>query len=280
MATRIPLPGNGAEYLQKGVESGTNLWQQLLGKGIQQAQMQQQWQQHLRNAAIREQQEERLRALQPWQMEALRLKVENLKNQASLSPEQKRAQRMEEFREKEDYKARRKAISQEEIRENKLNEFRDKEKIKQEMKGEENLSKPTKAVITTNQNIVNAVNNVVPQLKALKNIKTPNLATGKITDPDTYALYESSTDATADSLMAAFKWLGIQASLDMAKNMTKRKPLESDSAYHHRIDELVKELEMRGRNAEKVFSGSKVELNQKKRKRYNLKTGQFETGNE
>lgn len=91
MATRIPLPGQGGEALQRGVEQGTGLWQQLLGRGQQQAQMQQEWQQHLRNAAIREQQEARLRELQPYlisehqgkaeakplQLDLLRAKIEH-----------------------------------------------------------------------------------------------------------------------------------------------------------------------------------------------------------
>jgi hypothetical protein len=136
--------------------------------------------------------------------------------------------------------------------------FREKEQIKNKIKGEADLSAPTKSVISTNQNIVNAVNNVIPQLEELKKIKTPNLATGKVTDPDVYADYETATDAAADSLMASFKWLGIQASLDMAKGMTKRRPLESEKGYHNRLDKLADELDMRRKNAYEVYAGSKV----------------------
>lgn len=75
--TRIPLPGNGGEALQKGVESGTNLWQQLLGQGVNLGRMHQQGQQfdenktyqytaleqkimeHMQQQALREQTEAR-----------------------------------------------------------------------------------------------------------------------------------------------------------------------------------------------------------------------------
>lgn len=45
MATRIPLPGNGGEALQRGVEQGTGLWQQMMGHGVNLGRMHQQGQQ-------------------------------------------------------------------------------------------------------------------------------------------------------------------------------------------------------------------------------------------
>lgn len=75
---RIPLPENGAAALQKGVESGTGLWQQLLGHGINlggmhqkerqfdkrlafdEKELAQRWQQHLQQIALQQLQEKRL----------------------------------------------------------------------------------------------------------------------------------------------------------------------------------------------------------------------------
>jgi hypothetical protein len=151
------------------------------------------------------------------------------------------------------------APTEEQKRAQKLQDFEDRERKKLEIKGADDYTKPTKAVITTNQNIVNAVNNVVPQIEAIKKLKTPNVITGAFTDPDTNADYQAATDAAADSLMASFKWLGIQASLDMAKNMTKRKFRESEGAYHKRLDSLIKELKMRSKHANDVIKNNKVE---------------------
>lgn len=156
--------------------------------------------------------------------------------------------------------------TEEEKKQTRLQEFMEKENIKRQNKVEEDLSKPTKAVITANQNIVNAVNNVIPQIEGLKKIKTPNVLTGKYSDPDVYADYEAATDSVADSLMASFKWLGIQASLEMAKGMTKRKLRESETAYHKRLDKLIDELKMRQKNAYEVYSGSNVKPNERPEK--------------
>lgn len=100
MATRIPLPGNGAEALQRGVEQGSNMFQQLLGQGVNLGRMHQQgqqfdktqafnekqlaqtWKQHLNNLALHQQQENRLAEaakmaaqLHPWQVENLKSSI-------------------------------------------------------------------------------------------------------------------------------------------------------------------------------------------------------------
>lgn len=96
MATRIPLPGLGGEALQRGVEAGTGMFNQLIGQGVNLGKMYQQgqqfekelaqrWQQHLQEMEIRRayhahlaEQEKRLWAqhqlaaqLQPWQIKLL-----------------------------------------------------------------------------------------------------------------------------------------------------------------------------------------------------------------
>lgn len=101
MATRIPLPGSGGEFLQKGVESGTNLWQQMLGKGIDLGRMHQQgnqfekqqqyqykaleqaWNQHLQNLELHKMQEQRLAEAQKLAAQMHPYQLENLKQQAA-----------------------------------------------------------------------------------------------------------------------------------------------------------------------------------------------------
>jgi hypothetical protein len=93
MATRIPLPGNGGEALQKGVESGTNLWQQMLGHGITQGRMHQQGQQFEKSHALAQQVENRHQELQPflinqYKMEAAKHPyiIDQYKQAAALAP--------------------------------------------------------------------------------------------------------------------------------------------------------------------------------------------------
>lgn len=124
MATRIPLPGLGADALQRGVESGTGLWQQLIGQGVNLGRMHQQgqqfekqyglderklaqaWQEHLHNMALRQQAEQRLaqefefkKSTQPLEFALLKAKIEesmakaNKANQPVLSEEEKSYQR-------------------------------------------------------------------------------------------------------------------------------------------------------------------------------------------
>ena len=238
MATRIPLPGNGAEYLQKGVESGTNLWQQLLGQGLKQQAMQQEWQQHLRNAAIREQQEERLRALQPWQMEALRLKVENLKNQESLSPEQKRAQRMEEFREKEDYKAKQRAETK-------------------AQKKEEDYFKPTNQVITQAQKSIIAINTIEPLLKDLIDISVPGVFEKKF-KPAKAAFASNIQGLGVDEFQTIFGLAKNEHSTKLVENLVDRKFGENLDEYKKRIEYLYERVMHKGQMQNDVLQNKKV----------------------
>lgn len=90
MPLRIPLPTQGGEALQRGVEHGASMFSNLLGQGNQRAQLAQQWQEHLRNAAIREQQEERLMAQHQFNMQSEPAKLDLLK--AKLETEKQKAE--------------------------------------------------------------------------------------------------------------------------------------------------------------------------------------------
>lgn len=99
MATRIPLPGDFGEAFRGGVDTGGTLFQRMIQPVVQKQQLEQQWQQHLRNAAIREQQEARLRELQPYligeyknKAEAQPFNMDLLK--AKIQSEQERAKMM------------------------------------------------------------------------------------------------------------------------------------------------------------------------------------------
>ena len=78
------MPEQGGNALQRGVESGTTMFSNLLGRGLQQAQMRQAWQQHLHNLEIQRQQQARLaeelalaKELHPFHMRALERTEQN-----------------------------------------------------------------------------------------------------------------------------------------------------------------------------------------------------------
>lgn len=78
------MPEHGGNALQRGVESGTTMFSNLLGRGLQQAQMRQAWQEHLHNLEIQRQQQARLaeahqlaKELHPFQVRALERTEQN-----------------------------------------------------------------------------------------------------------------------------------------------------------------------------------------------------------
>jgi hypothetical protein len=142
-----------------------------------------------------------------------------------------------------------------------IQQFREKEEIKKSMKGEADLSAPTKATITANQSVITAANNIIPQIEQLKKMEIPYAGSGAITSPDKYAKYEAQSNAIADGLMAAFGWPKTDQALQMAKQMVKRKPLESETSYKARLNEVIGELKHRRTSAHELLSNSKVKPN-------------------
>jgi hypothetical protein len=287
----IPLP-DVTQFgdLRPGLETGSGLFQRMMAPVMQQRGLDQAQQHHLATLAMQQAQQQRLAQQHQenlmFKQSAEDRKVKEFEAKQALNPYE-----MDLLKQKiltEGVKQKRQGPA---TREQKLQDQKDLAQYKASLKTPEDYTKPTKAVITANQNIVNAVNNVVPQIQALKKLKTPNLLTGKYTDADTTAKYDKATDAVADSLMASFKWLGIEASLEMAKGMTKRQMRESDEGYHKRLDELAEELMFRQKNANRVLTDQKVQPNlathsadgvtgeetsAPKRKRFNQETGKLE----
>lgn len=152
-------------------------------------------------------------------------------------------------------------LSPEQKRMTEIKQFREKEEIKKQMKGEADLASPTKATVTSNQSVITASNNIIPQIEHLKKMEIPYAGTGAITSPDKYAKYEAQSNAIADGLMAAFGWPKTDQALQMAKQMVKRKPLESEGSYKARLNEIIGELKHRRASAHELLSSSKVKPN-------------------
>lgn len=156
-----------------------------------------------------------------------------------------------------------------------LNLFKEKQAAK--LSGEV----PTNAFITANQNAVQAIDNVIPLLKNLKESVIPSQTLGlaRFTDPDAQAAYNSQVAGISDSLVTAMKLPKTNESLELVKTMVGREPRESEGAYLKRIDKVIKDL---GERRKQSLSSIKKPLSESSSGssspvlRYNPETGRFE----
>ncbi len=107
----------------------------------------------------------------------------------------------------------------------------------------------SKANITKNQGVIQAIDNVTPLIGELKSSGSPGQLIGKYLHPNSQADYEARTGAITDSLVAALGLPKTNESLHLIGTMVKQKPLESTEAYHTRLDTLVSDLTRRKQKA-------------------------------
>lgn len=267
MASRIPLPGFNGSGLLEGLMAGRKMQAQRLQGQQNQQQLEQQWQQHLHNLAVREQQQARLaeqfameQELHPYLLQAAQQNAQYGQQERPLQLDKLRAQIDSERARAE--KARREPSSYrtpEEKREADLQLFRDKEAIKKQMKGEADLTAPTKATTTLNQGIVNAANNILPQIKELEKFDVPHQSFNKLS-PTQQQKYLGITNSIADGLMSAYALPRTDQSLHMVKQMVQRGNWESLAGYKKRLKELTKEVEDRRDAASNVLNRGKVKI--------------------
>ena len=248
MPLNIPNVGNGGEALQRGVESGTNLWQQLMGQGVQQAKAQQEWQQHLRNAAIREAQEERLKGLNPLQLDALKAKID-LMNAQKEKAQREPASTQKETPEQKDQRA--------------LKLWEEKEKRKKENKSNQDFTEITPTVRTGAQQAIIAVDTVLPLLEDLLQEDIPEAYT-KIFSPNQNALITAISSLGEDELMSVFKLPKVEASLEKIEQMVTRQKGESAEAFKKRLGDLTKRVEHRRAANVSILKSGKIPLEREK----------------
>jgi len=128
---------------------------------------------------------------------------------------------------------------------------------------------PTKAVITQNQQVSQAVDNVIPQIQDLIKedvpIQSPDIfglrKATSLLSPEKQARYEAKVASVTDTLVAALKLPGTNESIALVGKMVRKQFGESDDAYHKRLEDLIKDLEERKRNALNVTRavGQKIE---------------------
>lgn len=115
---------------------------------------------------------------------------------------------------------------------------------------------PTKAVITQNQQVSQAVDTLIPQIDELIKLDVPfqGGGVGTLFSPDKQRAYEATTAAITDQILAAFNLPKSNESIHLVKNMVEKGFNESDEAYHSRLKNLKNELVKRKQSALKVSS--------------------------
>jgi hypothetical protein len=110
----------------------------------------------------------------------------------------------------------------------------------------------TKANVTKNQGIIQAINNVSPLLKEISNPKfhVPNQLLGKYLHPDWQRNYEAKTAKIVDSLISALKLPSTNESIHLVKDIIQRGKFESDKAYRKRLNDELSDLSKRKVRAE------------------------------
>ena len=107
---------------------------------------------------------------------------------------------------------------------------------------DDGFSAPTPAVKTANQGIISAADNVLPVIKSLKKLKTPNAFFGKAFQAGINAKYEGKAGQAIDQLMTALKLPSVVESIHIVEKMVTRRSGETDDEYHGRLDNLMDDV--------------------------------------
>lgn len=140
------------------------------------------------------------------------------------------------------------------------------------------VDNPTTATVTSNQGVIQAVNNTLPLIDELKNFNAPGQFLGKYFSPNDQAKYESQVATITDSLVNALKLPKTNESIALVQKIVGKRAWENDSEYKKRLAPLTKDLVQRRTRARDALKGiglgsdSSVQSN----RTFNLETGEFE----
>ena len=137
---------------------------------------------------------------------------------------------------------------------------------------------PTTATVTSNQNVIQAVNNVLPLIDDLKKFHSPGQLVGKYLHPNDQAKYEAQVATITDSLVSALKLPKTNESIALAQKIVGKRAWENDKNYVERLKSLSKDLDVRrGRSRDALKGVGLSEDNQKDiGDTFNLESGEFE----
>lgn len=103
----------------------------------------------------------------------------------------------------------------------------------------------TTPTVTANKKVIQAIDNVMPLISELKEMHEPGQFVGKYTSPNQQAKYLSKVNEIKDSLAAALKLPQTNEGIKVIETIVGRHPFETSNAYHNRLIELEKDLQMR-----------------------------------
>jgi len=102
-----------------------------------------------------------------------------------------------------------------------------------------NLTKP---VITSNQKIIQSIDNTLPLIDELYSGEAPGQFIGKYIHPNQQAEYEGKVSSITDALVTALNLPKIHESIQLVGKMVRKQPWENDDAYHKRLSSLKADL--------------------------------------
>lgn len=126
---------------------------------------------------------------------------------------------------------------------------------------------PTKATVTANQQAMTAIDNLLPQIKSLSEMNIPGQTTYGVPilgglmnlgSGDEQANYHGKVSSIIDGYVTAMKFAKTDMSTKKAEDILLRKPMESESNYKNRLNEVQEDLIRRRANIEKAAAENKV----------------------
>jgi hypothetical protein len=289
----IPLPGLPGDSFLKGVDTGSSMFSRMIQPVIQREQLAQQWQQHLQQKALQEQQlelqrqqEQRLASMTPYQIAQMEAAASANYANANLHNYQSNPEAQVDFI---------KMLSQiggspniqgmqsEQDGESNIpnpfvrgalkkflgvDPFEDEADFQSFVKKENfknNVSQeiPTNSTITANQSVVTAANTVLPVLEKLAAGEIPGKV-GGLFSADKRANFGALSSLATDELMTIFNLPSTAASVEMVHELVTPRFNESTESVRKRIKDLIKRVEHKRDQSHNLIKNRKVTIEDNK----------------
>lgn len=137
---------------------------------------------------------------------------------------------------------------------------------------------PTTANVTSNQGIIQAVNNTLPLIQELSDFHAPGQFIGKYFSPNDQAMYEAKVATITDSLVGALKLPKTNESIALVQKIVGKRAWENDKSYVKRLNALMEDLKKRKGRARDALIGLGIRDDNvtDSGQTFNLETGEFE----
>lgn len=103
----------------------------------------------------------------------------------------------------------------------------------------------TNSEVTKNQDIIRGIDNSLPSLGKLLELKHPSRGIGFLGNPSDKAAYHALTAGVIDSLVSSLGLPKVQESINLVKHMVEKGTFENDESYNKRIENLIEDLQSR-----------------------------------